>query len=86
MRKNRQRNRFLLLARKLSALAEIARRSLTYLDDIERISGTSGDDTITGNALSNTIYDNKLAALHRITFALNLFTTLTVNYVHILKV
>lgn len=29
----------------------------TYLDDLESVSGTSGNDTITGNALDNTIYD-----------------------------
>jgi len=29
----------------------------TYTDDLENISGTSGDDTITGNAGNNVIYD-----------------------------
>lgn len=29
----------------------------TYTDNIENVSGTSGDDTLTGNALDNTIFD-----------------------------
>jgi Ca2+-binding RTX toxin-like protein len=37
--------------------ADAADSTDTYLDDLERLSGTTGDDTLTGNNLNNTIFD-----------------------------